>query len=337
MKKSIIILFMFVVTSLSVVAQTAKPELKFGKNGRFRILQLTDIHYKMDADGADGPLDLMKQAIELTQPDLVMFTGDVVVSSDTRNAWLRLTNVPAKAQIPWAVVFGNHDPEHELTKAQIIDVLSAVPYNLTENGPKELAGNGNYILKIGASAAPGTVKSVLYCFDTQQQHNWLTSGQINWYRRQSETFTAQNGGEPLPSLAFFHIPIIEYKEIIGKPTTVGDHKEDVCHPPVNSGLLAAICEAKNDIMGMFVGHDHDNNYIGCLHNVCLAYGYASGRHTYGEIGRGVRVIELVEGVRTFDTWLLKLYACDRAENVWVPVRQVKPQFKVTYPDSFQIK
>jgi hypothetical protein len=334
MKKSIIFLFMLAVTSLAVAAQPAKPELKFGKNGRFKILQLTDIHYKLHAEGADGPLELMKRAIELERPDLVMLTGDIALSEDTRNAWLRLTGTLAEARIPWAVVFGNHDPEYELTKTQIIDILPGVPYNLTENGPEELDGNGNYVLKIGSSTAPETVKAVLYCFDSQKQNNWLTTGQLNWYRQQSVAFTEQNGGEPLPSLAFFHIPVIEYKEIIGKPTTVGVQKEEVCHPPVHSGLLAAICESKNDIMGMFVGHDHDNNYIGCLHNICLAYGYASGRHTYGQIGRGVRVIELEEGVRTFTTWVLKLYTCDRNEDVWIPVRQVKPQFKVTYPDSF---
>jgi hypothetical protein len=31
----------------------------------------------------------MKRAIELEHPDLVMLTGDIVVSEDTRNAWLR--------------------------------------------------------------------------------------------------------------------------------------------------------------------------------------------------------------------------------------------------------
>ena len=45
-----------------------------------------------------------------------------------------------------------------------------------------------------------------------------------------------------------------------------------------------------DVMGIFAGHDHDNNYIGCMHGICLAYGYKSGRQSYGKIGRGVRVI-----------------------------------------------
>ena len=40
----------------------------------------------------------------------------------------------------------------------------------------------------------------------------LTFDQINWYRQQSAAYKAQNGGQPLPALAFFHIPLPEYNE-----------------------------------------------------------------------------------------------------------------------------
>jgi hypothetical protein len=140
----------------------------------------------------------------------------------------------------------------------------------------------------------------------------------------------------LPALAFFHIPLPEYTEVVDKPTTVGMHHERICPPPVNSGLFTSMCECK-DVMGTFVGHDHTNNYIGCLHNICLAYGYASGRQAsrcYHTSGCGVRVIELFEGERKFDTWLLQLYETDR-NDLWNPIQQVEPQFSVTYPDSFK--
>ena len=47
----------------------------------------------------------------------------------------------------------------------------------------------------------------------------LTTGfifdQIEWYRKQSKHFAEKNGGNPVPALAFFHIPLIEYNEIRG--------------------------------------------------------------------------------------------------------------------------
>jgi hypothetical protein len=230
-------------------------------------------------------------------------------------------------------VFGNHDPEHELTNRQIIDLLSEYPYNLTENGPEDIFGNGNYVLTVSPSS-PGkqTAAATLYCFDTK--HEWLHYDQMDWYRRHSRRFAGENGGKPLPSLAFYHIPVPEFNEVIGKPTTVGVKQEDVCCPDLNSGSFTAMYEC-GDVMGIFVGHDHDNNYIGCLHNICLAYGYKSGRQSYGDIGRGVRVIELHEGERKFTTWLLQFYECDTKEGTWTPVGNVTPQYKVTYPDSFK--
>jgi hypothetical protein len=58
-----------------------------------------------------------------------------------------------------------------------------------------------------------------------------------------------------------------------------------------------------DVMGVFVGHDHDNDYAGLVKGICLAYGRATGFDAYGKLMRGARVIELIEGKRTFDTWI----------------------------------
>jgi hypothetical protein len=69
-------------------------------------------------------------------------------------------------------------------------------------------------------------------------------------------------------------------------------------------------------------------------NICLAYGYKSGRQSYGDIGRGVRVIELYESERKFTTWLLQLYECSLRGKVWTHIDSVTPQYTVTYPDSF---
>jgi hypothetical protein len=318
-----------------VTAQPAKPELKFGENGRFKIMQVTDIHYSA-AEYAAGSLEFLREAIRLVQPDLIMLTGDIVVSADTRRGWQDITGLLSESGIPWAAVFGNHDSEYELTNRQIIELLTTCPGNLTENGPENISGNGNYVLSVASSTRPDRTAAVLYCFDTKKQHEWISYDQMDWYRQQSRRFTERNGGQPLPALAFYHIPIPEYNEIIGKPATVGLQQETVCCPAFNSGSFTAMYEC-GDVMGIFVGHDHDNNYIGCLHGICLAYGYKSGRRSYGKIGRGVRVIELFEGERKFTTHLLHLYDCNREEGMWTPVRPAVSLFPVTFPDSFAEK
>ena len=107
---------------------------------------------------------------------------------------------------------------------------------------------------------------------------------MNWYRRQSAAYKAKNGGHPLPALAFFHIPLPEYNEAASDENAIliGTRMEKACAPELNTGMFTAMKEA-GDVMGMFVGHDHDNEY--------------------NHLSNGARVIVMKEGARTFTTWI----------------------------------
>ena len=58
-----------------------------------------------------------------------------------------------------------------------------------------------------------------------------------------------------------------------------------------------------DVMGVFVGHDHDNDFIGIDKGIALGYGRVTGADAYGELTRGARIIELYEDQFKFDTWI----------------------------------
>ncbi|HAZ02855.1 MAG: hypothetical protein A2W90_17080 [Bacteroidetes bacterium GWF2_42_66] len=343
MKKTIV--FLLIIMTISLISggkdYKQKPVLRFNQEGKFKIVQFTDVHFQYNSYRSDSVLVLIKNVIAREKPDLIVFTGDVVCSKDTRQAWLSFSKVLIEAKIPWAIILGNHDIEYELTGKQIMETIVGMPYNLTINGPENIAGNGNYILNIQSSSSSKPA-ALLYCFDSHSgfhprtnlgTYEWIRLNQIEWYRNQSIKFTKKNGANPLPALAFIHIPLPEYKEIIGKNTTVGMQQETVCSPDLNSGLYTAMIESK-DVMGVFAGHDHNNNYIGCLRNICLAYGNATGRQTYGDIGRGARVIELTESERKFNTWILKLYECDREKDIWISTNDNERRYFVAYPDSF---
>jgi hypothetical protein len=344
MKKTIGILFVILTMSMFSweIDGQSNPVLKFNHNGKFKIAQFTDVHFQYDSYRSDSALAIMKTVIEQEKPDLVILTGDIVCSKNTRQAWISLSKVLINAKVPWAVILGNHDAQYELTKPQIMGTIVGMPYNLTKNGPKDVSGNGNYVLQIQSSTS-SKASALLYCFDSHMgfhpktnlgNYEWVDFSQISWYRKQSSKFTKKNEGNPMPALAFLHIPLPEYKEVINKSTTVGLQMETICSPDLNSGLYAALLESK-DVMGVFAGHDHSNNYIGCLRDICLAYGNVTGRQCYGNIGRGARIIELYEGGRKFDTWILKLYECDRDKDTWFPATDRQPKYFVTYPDSFK--
>ena len=346
MNKTIAILLIILTIPLFSRAKenSSRPVLRFNGDGKFKIVQFTDIHFQYNSYRSDSALILMKKVIVRENPDLVMLTGDIVCSANTRLAWLSLTRVLIDAKVPWAVTLGNHDIEYEMTGLQIMNTIKELPFNLTVNGPENLSGNGNYILDIKSSDLSKTA-ALIYCFDSHTglnpvtvygNYEWIETDQIEWYRNQSRSYTGKNGGNPLPALSFFHIPLPEFNQIYMGAFYTGITKEIVCSPLVNTGLFAAMVESK-DVMGIFTGHDHNNNYISSMCNICLAYGNVTGRECYGDIGRGARIIELYEGERKFDTWILKLYECDRDKDIWSPVINTGKKYFITYPDSLPVK
>lgn len=108
----------------------------------------------------------------------------------------------------------------------------------------------------------------------------FTLDQVNWYRSQSAAYTERNGGKPLPALAFFHIPLPEYNQAAADESAIliGTRMEKACAPLLNTGMFAAMKEA-GDVMGTFVGHDHDNDYSVMWHGILLAYGRFTGGNT----------------------------------------------------------
>ena len=344
MKRIILILFLIVNVIVAISApKNKKPILKFNEDGKFKIIQFTDIHFKYNSYRSDSALMMMKAAIEAEKPDLIVLTGDVVCTDRTRDAWYSLSKTFIESEVPWAVILGNHDIESELTGKQIMEIVSDFPNSLTENGPEDISGAGNYILKIQGFKSSDP-EAVLYFLDSHSglkkedglgRYEWIKSDQVEWYRNESKKLTAKNGGKPYPALAFFHIPLIEYNEVWGAKTTVGVKEESVCSPDINSGMYNAFLESK-DVMGMFVGHDHVNNYIGCLRGICMAYGQSSGRETYGK-PKGYRIIELYEGERKFDTWVQIKYNANRDKDTWKPTNSNERINFVTYPDSFAEK
>ncbi len=284
-------------------------KLRFNSDGTFKIVQFTDIHWTNGTDKCDETLRILGSVLDKEKPDLVVFTGDIAVSDNQKQAFDTVSKLVVDRKIPWTMVIGNHDHEHDMKRKDIIPYLQQKPLFLGVNGPDDVYGYGNYELSV-LSSKDNSNAAQLYFFDSNSYvenkvngyYDWIHFSQIQWYRQLSEDLRIENKGKLLPSLAFFHIPLPEYDELYNSGNIIGEKNEAVCSPKVNSGLFSSFIDMK-DVMGMFVGHDHDNNYIGVLRNIALAYGAVSGLDAYGKFDRGGRVIELFEGERKFKTWI----------------------------------
>lgn len=321
------LLFLYILLLLSSVSLCAR-NVQFGGDGLFKIVQFTDTHFIYGDSRSDIVLERMSEVLENEKPDIVILTGDVIFGPPADSSLMTVLDLISEHGIPFGITFGNHDYEQGFDYRQLLGIMERYPENLTVTEPG-ISGYSNFVIPVKSS--DGTKDAaVLYCLDSNTYskiegiggYDYIHSDQIQWYMETSLAFTAGNGGVPVQSYAFFHIPLPEYAYAAADMDSVlfGTRMEPVCSPVLNSGLFSAM-KQMGDIRGVFVGHDHDNDFAVSMHGILLAYGrYSGGDTVYNHLSNGVRVIELRQDGKSFDTWI-----CLSGGRIIQ---------KVTYPDSF---
>lgn len=307
--KRFFLLFCLVLFSVGYGQAQVSP-LKFNPNGEFKIVQFTDVHFKPGNPASDVALKRINEVLDAERPDLVVFTGDLIYAAPANTALRTVLSCASSHKVPFVVTFGNHDDEQGKTRAELYDVIRSIPFNVQpDRGEKE---SPDYVLPLKSSDGMQDA-ALLYCLDSHaysklpdvKGYDWFTFDQIDWYRKQSASYTARHSGKPLPALAFFHIPLPEYNQAASDENTIliGSRMEKACAPELNTGMFTAMKEC-GDVMGMFVGHDHDNDYTVMWKGILLGYGRFTGGNTeYNHLPNGARVIVMKEGTRTFTTWI----------------------------------
>jgi len=314
-------------------ALTAKPfpvvdplkSLYFNANKKYKIVQFSDLHYvpeneKLSADtkhvklvkASKAALDNISTVLDIEKPDLVILTGDIVWGEPAERALKDVLKPIVDRNQKFAVMWGNHDAERDLTNAQLQKIVENTPGNVGIDD-KDLIGNSDFTLPILDKKQKPTF--LLYGIDSHAYSNlpqvegydWIKNEQVEAYKKQSKAYTQLNGGIPIPALAFFHIPLPEYNLAASDESLplLGMRAEKACAPQINSGMFTAMLQG-GDVMGTFVGHDHDNNYVMEYFGITLGYGqFSGGKTVYFNLpcGNGARVFELTSGERGFKTWI----------------------------------
>ena len=295
------------------ISPMKSQDLKFGEDKKFKFVQFTDVHWKADSIASEEAGERMGEVLDAEKPDLVIFTGDVIFGKPADKSMRCALEPTIKRGIPFAVTFGNHDDELGMSRKELYDFIKDMPGNLTST-VEGLSGVTNFILPVKASDGSKDA-ALLYVFDSHSYstlkhlkgYGWIKHDQVQWYLNESKKFTESNGGTPLTALSFFHIPLPEYHEAVNNEGSflIGTRKEEACNQEINTGMFAAMQEA-GDVLGVFVGHDHVNDYAVSWKGIMLCYGrFTGGKTVYHDMpgGNGARVIELTEGVRQFRSWI----------------------------------
>ena len=262
--------------------------LRFGGDGIFRILHITDTH--LHDDNVAASVRLIALACDTEQPDLVVLTGDLT-PEDTFEHTAQMTDALMQVfetrKIPVAVTFGNHDSENgAYTRESVMALYNACDCSVSVDDGAALTGCGTYYLPI-LSSESGEERFRIWLFDSgdydgEGHYGSVAEDQVAWYKRESAEAEARNG-KKIPSLAFQHIIVPQVYEALEKcahrtafsyphmyekrdyyrfapgNTNYGMLHETPCCGYYDHGQFDAMVE-RGDVLAIFTGHDHTNAF-----------------------------------------------------------------------------
>lgn len=303
------------------------PVPRIRKDAKFKILQASDLHlatgfgkcrdavpdsYEAGPCQADPRTMAFVERILLDEkPDLIILSGDQVngdTAPDAQSAIYKYSALFAKHKIPYAGIFGNHDDESNLNRAQSMAIMDGLPYSLSTAGPPEVEGVGNYYIEILGRGSTHASALTIYMLDTHSYspeekkyhgYDWLKQSQIDWFKSTAQHLKRKHKDYARihMDMAFIHIPLPEYRNPDGNKF-VGNWSEASTAPAFNSNFKDALIE--ENVLFVSCGHDHVNDY--CLPAndkngkaaLWMCYGGGAGFGGYGGYGGYIRRMRLFE-------------------------------------------
>lgn len=282
--------------------------MKLTVNGdaAFKICQITDIHLGTMPLNAEDQKTLagIQHVLAANEFDLIMVTGDLIwgkINPAPKDSLAELFAVLNASGVPVAITYGNHDAEGDFSRADLRNLENMLTNPATKENTFVINDRENYTLDIYDGEQ---VRNRLFIWDSGDYFNsavkegyaTLEPEQVVWFNDQAIERPAGAA-----DLAFMHIPLVEYY-LAEENILEGTKGEKICSGWYSSGLFYAFIKQQN-VQGLFVGHDHENNYRSSVDNIELSYGNVAGYNTYGDLARGVRVIDLYQD--RFETRVIK--------------------------------
>ena len=322
--------------------EAAGSTLRFNKDGKFTILNISDIQdgYPMNS----LTKDYIEKTVDMVKPDLIVLTGDnisgydAIEKDDAEKAIREFMDIFQARNIKVAAVFGNHDDEGtKASKKYQLAVYESYECYVGKAGFCINDRVGTYNLPIMKSDGSGYGFN-LWLTDSGTYNNENDYGgyacvykeQINWYKETAAKLKAANGGKAVPAINFQHIIVPEIYDalkevkfarlgcVIRKQNPLndkaryyvlpdnaeGDLREYPCPPYYNNGQFDAMLEM-GDVLATVSGHDHENTFEIDYKGIKIINTPTIGFNAYNDINVGSRVFVIDENApEDFETYCL---------------------------------
>ncbi len=208
------------------VSRPEKAHISFNEDGKLTILQVADIQDNITLSNFTKRSII--NAVEQSQPDLIVMTGDNIAGylcgtkTLARTSLKEVMDIFEEIGIPVAMVFGNHDDDNtpytkleQIEQYETYDCFIGCAGVVAEKtvGKNTVTNAGTYNIPIFESADSDKVAYNIWCIDSGNYnpddsiggYGYVFPEQIDWYVEKSNELKEANGGEPVPSIAFQHI------------------------------------------------------------------------------------------------------------------------------------
>jgi len=299
MKKLSLVLFAFLFSCGLLSCGTADDPIVYTDDApitiamerdTLKILQITDLHltYGLDAQDRDT-LALIEDLVESDDFDLVVISGDMVLSNAGPRLFRTLVRTMEALETPWTFIFGNHETDHSTYQEYLASTVDLTWLRFKVGPELDEGGIGNFRINFTKDGNPFYT---LYFFDShaeraeyteaEGEYDYIRTSQVDWYAGHVAT-------DATDSVAYMHIPL---RQFIDSDGYVGIFNEDKVYAQgIDTGLFDAMALAGRT-KGVFVGHDHLNDFYVVREGIMLAYGRITGFNAYGNLERGGRVVAI---------------------------------------------
>ena len=265
----------------------------------FRILQLTDLHlgFGFISRSKDRlALDAVRKIIEKSKPDMIVLTGDSIFpflpkagTLNNRKQAKKLMAFLDGFEIPYTLVFGNHDCEmgSACHKEELAELYKTGRYCIFTEGRRNLTGVGNFIIELVDCSEKVLLTMVMLDSNMYGEGGWFYSGfdriqdnQVDWCMERLNIL--KQGYPDMKAMAFFHMPLREFKEAYEK-MKLGDRSVIYRHGSIAEkneyfgiskfeGTFFDRAVENGVIKWMFCGHDHLNTLSLIYKGIQMTYG-----------------------------------------------------------------
>ena len=253
----------------------------------YHVAQIADLHWSNETDIIRAKEYFKGLTAEIQKHygslDLFEFTGDQFMLASKLTVY-RFMEMMREINIPYAVVFGNHDRECSYSQSWLSNELKKEPlciYNEVDND--DVFGHSNFVINLNEGE---TTKWQLFNLDSGASYlkrPFDPKLTYDYLRDDQFALVDDLHQEGVPGVMYCHIAQNDFDYAFEKKDTLYNRFfkfEGFGGSNARANDKALNCMKRNEMKGVFVGHAHSVDWTVDYEGITYGFGVKTGKELY---------------------------------------------------------